>query len=75
MLLFVVIAILILQHFYNSYNQINFSNDYIDKKIIIKYNVTEKDWCSVTCLSYMVLFFLCLDNIPNISMFIGYIIY
>lgn len=41
--------------------------DYLDSTIFKKYNVSNKSWCSIELESYLMLFFLCYEKIPNIS--------
>lgn len=46
------------------------SYSYIDMDLLNTYNISKNDWCSIEIKSYLILFFLCFERIPNISIII-----
>lgn len=70
----IIIFLSLIISFYIYLNNVNLSHAvsfYIDRKLVNNYNISVNDWCSIELKDYIVLFFLCLDRIPNISIVIA----
>lgn len=46
------------------------SSSYVERNLLNTHNISENDWCSIEIKSYLILFFLCLERIPNIGIYI-----
>lgn len=68
--LFLFVTIL-LNYFYNvNKNDSCLKISYIDSSIFLTSNITNNDWCSIEIESYLMMFFLCHERIPNIGKFL-----
>lgn len=68
LIFYVIIVVYVYIYIYNK-DYLPVISSHVDKSLLKKYNISESDWCSVEIKSYIVLFFLCFEKLPNISIF------
>lgn len=66
-IIFITIFYTCIYYLYCKKSNASSINTYLDKSLL-RYNITENSWCSIEINSYIILFYMCYNRIPNISM-------